>query len=334
MREMNVVIIGLGSMGKRRTRIVQRLFPAFGVVGVDLQLERRQAFEQEFGLPVYTTLAEATKNEDLAAAIISTSPLSHGEIAKECLSAGLHVFTEINLQPYMYMENMRLAQEKNLRLFLSSTFLYRKEINFIAQRVKHAKESLSYIYHVGQYLPDWHPWEDYRNYFVAKKESNACRELFAIELPWLQVAFGEIESIQVVSDKMSKLELPYHDNYMLIIRHKSGNKGMLNVDVVSREAVRDLCVYGENLFLQWDGTPKGLREKNIARKEMENVNLYGSEAARHDDRYSSNIIENAYESEIEAFIAYINKGAKPVYGYEDDLQTLAWIDKIEKGMEP
>ena len=329
MEELNIVIIGLGSMGKRRTRIIRRLYPEITLVGIDLQDKRRKDFVQEFSLPVFSNLSEALAHIRLDAAIISTSPLSHGDIAYECLSAGLHVFTELNLQPCRYEENMRLAQEQNVKLFLSSTFLYRKEIQYTIRKAAETNEPLSYIYHVGQYLPDWHPWEDYRDYFVAKRESNACRELFAIELPWLTAAFGAIEDVHVVSDKMTKLELPYHDNYIVNIRHNRGCKGVLIVDVVSREAVRDLCVYGENLFLQWDGTPGGLREKDIDEKNTVSVELYGNETARHDDNYSRNIIENAYENEVKAFVAYITRDEKPVYNFKEDLNILSWIDIIE-----
>ena len=329
MEELNIVIIGLGSMGKRRARIVRSLYPDFHVAGIDMQEERRKAFAQEFSLPVFASLKEALEHIRLDAAIISTSPLSHGDIAHECLSAGLHVFTELNLQPYKYEENMRMAQTQNVKLFQSSTFLYRKEIRYTIRKASEANEPLSYIYHVGQYLPDWHPWEDYRNYFVAKRESNACRELFAIELPWLTAAFGAIEDVQVVSNKMTKLELPYHDNYMISILHHGGCKGILVVDVVSREAVRDLCVYGEHLFLQWDGTPGGLREKDLDTKQLTSVELYEGETARHDDNYSRNIIENAYENEVEAFVAYITRDVKPVYSYREDLNILSWIDIIE-----
>lgn len=329
MEELNMVIIGLGSMGKRRARIVRSLYPGFHVAGVDMQEERRKAFAEEFSVPVFASLAEALAKLPLNAAIISTSPLSHGDIAHECLSAGLHVFTELNLQPYRYEENIHLAQSKNLRLFLSSTFLYRKEIQYTIRKAVTTEEPLSYLYHVGQYLPDWHPWEDYRNYFVAKRESNACRELFAIELPWLTSAFGAIEKVHVVSNKMTQLELPYHDNYMVTVLHHGGCRGILTVDVVSREAVRDLCVYGENLFIQWDGTPAGLKEKNLDTKELVSVELYESDAVRHDDNYSRNVIENAYENEIEAFVAWITRDEKPAYGYKEDLKILSWIDKIE-----
>ena len=77
----------------------------------------------------------------------------------------------------------------------------------------------------------------------------------------------------------------------------------------------------------------GLQIKNIDNGERTPIQLYEQETARHDDNYSRNIIENAYESEIEAFVSTIRDGKKPVYGYNDDVETLSWIDKIEEGME-
>ena len=329
--DFTVLVIGLGSMGKRRTQIFRSLYPTCRVVGVDDREERCREFRQTFGLSVYSELTDALDKEKAKLAVVSTSPLSHGDIVSACLKAGLHVFTEINLTTQGYDENMGLAHDTGKVLFLSSTFLYRRETEYIGMAVKNSKEPLNYMYHVGQYLPDWHPWEDYRDYFVAKRETNACRELFAIELPWLLRAFGKVEKLTVMSDKMSRLELPYHDNYMVMLRHAGGHKGILVVDVVSREARRDFCVYGENLFLEWDGTPGGLRHKDLAVGTMKGIDVYGHDRVQHDDRYSVNIIENAYENEIKAFIAAVAQGTKPIYGYAEDRETLAVIDCIEKG---
>ena len=44
---------------------------------------------------------------------------------------------------------------------------------------------VNYIYHIGQYLPDWHPWENYKNFFVGDKRTGGVREIFGIDLPWL-----------------------------------------------------------------------------------------------------------------------------------------------------
>ncbi|MDE6927475.1 MAG: hypothetical protein K2P06_01985, partial [Muribaculaceae bacterium] len=66
-----------------------------------------------------------------------------------------------------------------------------------------------YIYHVGQYLPEWHPWENYQDFFVGDKRTNGCREIMAIEFPWLIETFGEIREVSVLHDKMSHLNIDY-----------------------------------------------------------------------------------------------------------------------------
>lgn len=61
---------------------------------------------------------------------------------------------------------MAKAKEKGVLLFLSSTMLYRRETQYIKQQVAAFGKPVHYIYHIGQYLPDWHPWENYKNFFV------------------------------------------------------------------------------------------------------------------------------------------------------------------------
>lgn len=333
LQNFNVIVVfGLGSMGKRRVRILLRRFPGILLLGIDLNDEKRKAFEDEFGLQAFGSLDEVLAFQPKAA-IVSTSPLSHAEIVTECLKHGLHVFTEINLTAAGYEKNIELARRVGKVLFLSSTFLYRREICYIREQIKKTKHPLDYSYHVGQYLPDWHPWEAYRSFFVAKKESNACRELFAIELPWLTAAFGAIESMQAISDKISSLELPYHDNYFVMVRHRNGHKGILIVDVVSRDAVRDFSVFGEELFLRWDGTPTGIWKKDLEANVMRQVSLYEDEQVVHDDNYSRNVIENSYDNEICAFVDTIQGIRQPEYGYVEDMVTLRWLDKLEEGMK-
>ena len=33
---------------------------------------------------------------------------------------------------------------------------------------------LTFTYQSGQYLPDWHPWESYKEFYVSKRETGAC----------------------------------------------------------------------------------------------------------------------------------------------------------------
>lgn len=322
---MKIVVIGLGSMGRRRIRLVRGLYPKAMVVGVDLATDRRTKAEAELGIPTCASLDEAVADYGVKVALVCTSPLSHGSIVLSCLRAGLHVFTELNLVTDWYDEALALAAKKRKKLFVSSTFLYRRETQYVAKAVAHKR--VNYIYHSGQYLPDWHPWESYKNFFVANRRTNACREILAIELPWLVRAFGAIESVQVMADRNSSLDLDFNDNYIVTIRHKNGNKGVFCQDVIARKGLRRLEVYSEKLHLFWEGTPQSLSTYDFKRRELVPVLLYDDIV--QDASYNVNIIENMYRDELRAFFAYVASGVRPPYTFKDDKETLELVDRIE-----
>lgn len=324
---MKLLVIGLGSMGRRRIRLIKQFDKSITIVGIDLNNERRRNVTHEFNIETKETIEEAIISDSFDCAFICTSPLSHSKLISTCLHLGLHVFTELNLVSDGYEENTALAASKNKVLFLSSTFLYRAEIMKIDELVKQHDKKLNYTYHVGQYLPDWHPWENYMDFFVGDKRTNGCREIFAIELPWITKVFGPIRELVVRKDKISTLNIDYADNYLVLIEHESGHKGMLAVDVVSRKAVRNLEIMGEDLHVSWDGSSEGLQVFDIEQKINVSIRLY--DYIDQLESYSRFIIENAYSSEIEAFFKAVSNSIQPKYTFEEDKRILDIIDRIE-----
>ena len=323
---MNIVVIGLGSMGKRRIRLVKELYPDFNIYGVDGRQDRCNEANNLFGIQCANSIKDAADKFEINSAFICTSPLSHNAIISECLNNKWNIFTELNLVSDGYSKNIELAQKNSCVLFLSSTFFYREEIRYIREKILDY-DKLNYIYHIGQYLPDWHPWENYKDFFVGDKRTNGCREIMAIELPWLTKTFGEVENFSVVSDKMSELKIDYKDNYMIQFTHKNGNKGALIVDVVSPVAVRRLEVYGEGKYLQWSGTPDTLFEYSSETNELQKVTL--NEIEEHKEGYRAFVVENAYKNEINEFVDVVQYGKEQIYGFIEDLKVLGLIDKLE-----
>ena len=217
------------------------------------------------------------------------------------------------------------ARQKGVKLFISSTPVYRREMRYIADAVR--GERVNYLYHCGQYLPDWHPWEDYHGFFAAKKETNGCREILCVELPWIEKAFGRIESVQVMSGRLTSLDIDFPDHYMISIRHEGGCKGMYCQDIVSRKGLRRLEVFSEKHHIFWEGTPDSLSSYDLEAKALKPVRLYDDVV--QDGRYNANIIENAYADEIQAFFDYVRKGVEPPYTFAEDAHTLAVVDEIE-----
>lgn len=322
---MKALIVGLGSMGKRRIRLLKGIQPDIEIIGVDTNPER-QAQVNEMGHKTYATIDRAAAEQpDIA--FVCTSPLSHHAIIKSLLGYKINTFTELNLVSDGYEELMALAKENDTILFLSSTMLYRGEINFIMNEVKNFDKPVSYIYHIGQYLPDWHPWESYKNFFVGNKKTNGCREIFGIEMPWIIETFGKVTDVYTTSDKLTALDIDFPDRFFVTLTHEDGTKGVLAVDVVCPVAVRNLEVFGEGLHLFWEGNPKALYKFNTETKKKDFINTY--EEFEHDSRYSDNIVENAYVDEMQNFLAVVNGTEEPKYSYAKDLYTISVMDKIE-----
>lgn len=321
---MRIVVIGLGSMGKRRIRLLQSMDKTIEIVGVDNKIQRVEEVKRLYGIMCVTDLAKALCDMDCA--FICTSPQSHAEITRKCLENKCHVFSEINLMADDYEKNIQLAKEKEKVLFLSSTPLYKSEMRYIDCEVKKSKNSLIYNYHVGQYLPDWHPWDSLEEFFIGKKETNGCREIFAIELPWLQNTFGKIVDVQVLKRKITSLNVDFPDVYIVQIMHENGNIGNFLVDVICRQPVRRLEVIGEEIYIVWDGTPDSLFQKDFNSDEMNKIQL-GDYI--HEKGYGSFINEYAYVQEIQEFFDVI-QGKEAIYGYEKDREILHWIDRIEQ----
>lgn len=325
---MKFVVVGLGSMGKRRLSLLSEHFPEILLCGVETGEERASQAERQFNIRVYSTLDAAFLSEKPCAALVCTPPKTHGQIIISCLQKGMHIFSEINLLQHKHEEILQRADIMKNKLFLSSTMLYRKEIELISDCILKHKSKVNYRYHAGQYLPDWHPWESYKDFFVADSSTNACREILAIELPWIIKAFGKVSGMTVLRDNISSLDIAYPDNYIIVLQHESGSKGVILIDIVSRLPTRELLVYSENLQLTWSGTPDSLTIYNIDKKQSEKIEVY-PEIIRN-ERYAGNIIENAY---LEELVQFINKLAdKPYcekYTFNEEKVTLNLIDRIE-----
>lgn len=321
---MKALIVGMGSMGKRRARLLGQL--GIDVIGVDSNETRLQDLG---GLvkTTYKTIDEAL-SEKPEVAFVCTSPLSHYAIEKELLLKKIHVFTELNLVNQNYEELVEIAKEQGVVAFPSATWLYRREMQFMTEEIKKKNGRAVYTYHIGQYLPSWHPWESYKDYFIGSKKTNGCREIMAIELPWLVRAFSPIKEISSVARRLTELDIDYPDTYMVQIVHENGSVGSLTVDITSPVPVRTFEAVGEDMQIFWNGRPETLYAYDKISGEKKFISVYDDVA--HQDGYASFVIENAYLDEIKKFISVVKGESDSIYNLRDDAEIIEWIDKIEE----
>jgi predicted dehydrogenase len=323
---VKIAVIGLGSMGRRRLRILRRNFPQHELIGVDTSESRRLELEKGFAIKTFADASPLSGEVD--AVFICSSPQSHAEIFKDLDLDALHSFSELDLLDEGYERLLAAEAAGTKRHFLSSTPLYDREVREISRFVSNAGK-IAYRFHVGQYLPDWHPWERYSDFFIGAKRTNGCREIMAIEFPWLLKAFGPLVDVSVDKLSLSGLKIDYPDTIVMTLRHQHGTTGQFIVDVVSRVAKHELEIFGEDISLNWNGRPNSIVLWKGDGAGERQVRMY--DEVEHQEGYAETIIEDPYVEEVTAFFEGIDNPDRPyIHTYADSWAMLKLLDHIER----
>lgn len=324
---MKFLVVGLGSMGKRRIRNLQYL-KAGTVYGFDLRADRRAEAEQKYGVRTFANLADAmAMNPD--ALVISTPPDLHAEYALAAARAGKHFFTEAGVEPDNIEEIIAAARTSGVVAAPSCTMRFHPSIRKVKELVDSGEVGrvLTFTYHCGQYLPDWHPWEDYRKFYVARKKTGACREIVPFELTWLTWLFGGVAALSAMRSKLTQLETDIDDAYHLLLRFQSGQLGNTLVDVISRVPYRQLKLLSEEAVLTWDWTSKTVRVFKPGMGWQE----YQEPVGIQEDGYVTT--ENMYIDEMSHFVGAIRGEHEWMHSLEADWTVLKLLQASERSSD-
>ena len=187
---------------------------------------------------------------------------------------------------------------------------------------------LNINYHTGQWLPDWHPWEDIRDYYVSERESGAAREIVPFELTWLNDIFGVPEPVACAKAKLSELAADIDDIYHCLLRYPAGVLASVTVEVLSRpRAARELNVIGTEGRLVFSGDENCVRHSNLGHPEWVRFDLkMGSVEKGYINP------EEPYIEELSAFIRAFEKGQKTLYPHTllEDAMILKTLCRLEE----
>lgn len=325
---MKFLVVGLGSMGKRRIRNLNYLNQN-NIIGCDTSHERRKEVETKFGIKTFSSLDKAFQ-QNPNAVIISTPPDRHYELAIKTAERKLPFFMEANVIPEGF-ENVVLACSKNKVFYAPScTMRFNTSLKKIHELIekKSIGNVLEFMYHVGQYLPDWHPYEDYRKFYVSKKESGACREIVPFELNWMTWTFGKIINLTSIKRKVSKLESDIDDIYASILEFENGTIGNFVVDVLSRVPYRSLKIIGDEGVIVWEWLEKNVKMFHYSTKSWEE---YKESPGIKMDGYVAE--EDAYIDEIRTFIAGLSNPSNYPHAPENEVKILELLKKIEESSD-
>ncbi len=322
---MKFLVIGLGSMGKRRVRCLKSLGHS-DIIAFDIKSERRTEAEKTYGIAT-TDRLEALKMAAIDAFIISVPPDRHLDFMKLAVEHNKPAFVEASVVRDGLEELNQAALKKKVLIAPSCTLRFHpaiKDIKRIVQSGQYGKFT-NFSYHSGQYLPDWHPWEKVADYYVSQKDTGGGREIVPFELTWLVDVLGFPEKVTGFFGKTMDVGADIDDTYVLSLKFKQGF-GNLIVDVASRYAVRSLVLNMERgqIVWRWDEATVNLYEADnqrwVAFKQRE-----ASAAAG----YNKNIIEDMYIEELGTFISAAQGKGKFPSTLTDDIEVLKILYRAE-----
>lgn len=248
------LVIGCGSIGRRHLRNLRAL-GVDALLAFDPSPERRAEAERESGAETSGSL-DALLDPGIDACLVCSPSAMHAEQAV-ALAGRCHLFIEKPIATtYQDALRVREAVSGAAQVCLVACNL-RFHPGIVA--LKAALDGgaigrpLSIRGEFGQYLPDWHPWEDYRQGYSARKDLGGGILLDAIhEIDLVRWLCGAYREVQAVCGRAGDLEIDTEDLGLLIGRTERGVFCEIHLDYLQRSYARHCKVIGTAGTLLWD----------------------------------------------------------------------------------
>lgn len=252
---MKFLIAGLGSIGRRHFRNLISLGEKDIVL---LRSHRATLSDDELaGYPVETNLTEALKKHKPDAVIVANPTALHLDIAIPAAETGCHILLEKPVSHSLERLDVlqQAAQKSGSKILVGFQFRYHPTLNKARELIQSGVlgNVLSVHVHWGEYLPNWHPWEDYRLGYAARADlGGGVIVTLTHSLDYLRFILGDVESLWSFNAHLSPLELDVEDVAEIGLKFSSGAIGGVHLNYFQRPPVHQLEIVGTNGTLRWD----------------------------------------------------------------------------------
>ncbi len=250
---MKILVVGYGSIGKRHTHNLMSI----NNIDIIICTKNKDALRLEKkGIKIFTSLSQASKEKpDIS--IICNETSFHVKTALKLAENGSHLFIEkpLSNSSKNIQKLQKIIKKKKLITMVGCNMRFHDGIKLIKKLID--KNEIGRIFSVmvenGSYMPDWHPWEDYRNSYASKKYLGGGVVLTQIhEIDYLYWFFGKITEVFSFTDKLSDLQLDVEDYSGSLLKFKNKIIAEIHLDYFQKPAVRNCKIIGTKGKIIWD----------------------------------------------------------------------------------
>ncbi len=294
------LVFGSGSIGQRHIKNLRTL-------GVDeiVAIRSRRGHTKELDASLGVTEVGVSEelqpgNDDVA--IISNPTSLHIETARKILPYVRGVFLEKPLSNSMNGVAEFLGEVETGRKVVFTG--YNLQFHPIVRTVSAALadsglgKPLSFQGSVGHWLPDWHPYEDWRKAYTAREDLGGGAALTLIHevrmaLGWL----GPVQRVAAAFPPSDTLPLDVDVNADLMLCHESGSTTQLHLDFIQRPYHREGVISCVNGWIRYDFVSSSVTCQ--LRDEAKPRTLWA------DEDYDAN---KCYLEMMETFLRFVREG--------------------------
>ena len=251
---MKFLIAALGSIGRRHLRNVR----ALGQEDIILYRTHQATLpDAELGdLPTFTDLSLALA-EKPDGVIVANPTALHLEVAIAAARAGAALMIEKPVSDSLAgLSDLQSALAQSGKpAMVGFHFRFHPVLNQVKVLLESGQlgKPLSARAHWGEYLPGWHPWEDYRRSYAARADlGGGVVNTLSHPLDYLRWLLGEVESVSAFTGKLSSLELDVEDHADILLRFSAGEVASVHLDYYQRPPSHTLEITCEHGRICWD----------------------------------------------------------------------------------
>tara|TARA_B110001454_G_scaffold15943_1_gene14290 strand:- start:4496 stop:5479 length:984 start_codon:yes stop_codon:yes gene_type:complete len=306
-----ILVVGYGSIGKRH---VENLL-SISNLEVIVCTKRNDVSEIKKYAKVYSTIKQCLE-EKPGIGIIANETSLHVPTAIKLAEAGLDIFLEKPLSNSLKdVEKLRtIVKKKKLITQMGCNMRFHPCIKKIKSMIEQQKigRIISAQVQNCSYLPDYHPWEDYRKGYAARKDLGGGIILTQIhEIDYMYWLFQEVENVISLSGKFSDLDITAEDCVSSLLKFKNKIIGELHMDYFQRPDFRSCKIRGTKGEIYWDS-------------DNNHVNIYSMNKKRWKieleiKNYQRNF---SYVEQLKHFIKCVKQRKETINDIEQGIATL------------
>jgi predicted dehydrogenase len=330
------LLVGLGGIGQRHARNLRALYGErcellayrvrrdSPVLNDSLQVDSRDGLEDRYKIRAYDKLDEALEERPNAAIICNPSSM-HVAVALSAARAGCHLLIEKPLSHTLdQLDELAAVVKRNSLVCMVAYQLRFHPCLTLAHRLLTAGKigrPIACRAIVGEYLPGWHRYEDYRSMYAAKRELGGGVVLSQIhELDILYWFFGRPRRIVAFGGHWSDLQIDVEDVASSLLAY-DGMVAHLHQDYLQQPPVRQMEIIGNNGKIEVD--LRALR-----------VRAYGDSGSLIEERGFEQLQRNRlFLDEMTCFVDAIGGGPPVPVNLEDGRQSLEMALALKLSIE-